>query len=220
MTTNELDFLHYKKTLSLFPPMGTEGPYNIPKVKGIRFKNLQNVDMIGFNYATQKDLDSSYYIHFYLGDYKIEKLWKLPDRYLRLLSRFRGIVMPDFSMYTNMAKALQIYNLYRNSWLAAYAQRNGIRVIPSVTWSDNESLNWCFDGMPKRSCVCVSTVGCIKNPEVRKQFMAGYKAMLERLQPIQIIFYGRVNTEIVKQYDGEYVVIKDDMKKRIELYSG
>lgn len=216
MTTNEPDFLHFKKTLGL--PFEFCGEYDIPCLRGIRIKDLDSIDMIGFNYATQKNIDKSLYIHFFLGDYKIEKFWKLPDRYLSILSKYRGIILPDFSLYTTMPKALQIYNYYRNMWLGAYAQYNGVKVIPSVTWSDESSFDWCFDGMPKRSCICVSTVGCYKNPAVRRKFMTGFENMVSRLEPYQLIVYGKPIPEMLSVYDGPVKVIKSDMKKRIQFW--
>lgn len=216
MTTNEPDFLHYKRTLALDPPMEFTGEYGFPKLRGICIKHLDSIDMIGFNYATQKGVDPNFYIHFYLGDYKIEKLWKLPDRYLKVLSRYRGIILPDFSLYTNMPKALQIYNQYRNLWLGAYAQRKGIKVIPSVTWSTEESFNWCFDGLPKKSCICVSTVGCYRNPDSRKVFLLGFKKMVQRLKPHQLIIYGKEIPGMRDIYAGPIHNVKSDMKKRIE----
>lgn len=220
MTTNEPDFLHYKKTIALYPEMKFRGEYDIPKLKGIHIRDLNSIDMIGFNYATQNNIDKDLYIHFYLGDYKIEKLWKLPDRYLGVISKYRGMILPDFSLYVNMPKALQIYNLYRNMWLGAYAQRLGIKVIPSVTWSDESSFEWCFDGMPKNSCICVSTVGCYKNPDARRGFIKGFEVMVERLYPYQLIVYGKMIPEIKSVYSGPIKTVQSDMKKRITSWIG
>ena len=48
MTTKEPDFLNYLKT----GDMALVGGYDIPKVKGVKLKNLSSADLIGFNYAT------------------------------------------------------------------------------------------------------------------------------------------------------------------------
>lgn len=210
--------MHYKRTLNNFAPEEFAGRYDFPKVKGIRIRDLDSIDMIGFNYATQPNLEKNQYIHFYLGDYKIEKVWKLPDKYLKILSRFRGIVQPDFSVYTNMPRALQIYNYYRNMWVAAYAQKQGIKVIPSTTWGGEDTFDWYFDGMPKRSCICTSNVGCIRNKANRELFVTGLEAMVDILKPVQLIIYGRKMPEIDSIYHGEIKYIKDDMRKRIENY--
>lgn len=214
VTTNEPDTQHYKLTLGL--PMDFAGDYDIPCIDGITFDDLDSIDMIGFNYATNPKADTSKYIHFYLGDYKIERFWRDPDKYINVLKRFKGIVLPDFSMYTNMPRAMQIWNHYRNMWLGAYAQLNGIKVIPSLTWSDEHSFEYCFDGMPKHSCLCVLTVGCVKNPDVRKRFYEGFCEAVGVLEPFQIIVYGRELPGMWGSFKVPYTVIMDDMQKRIK----
>ena len=49
----------------------------------------------------------------------------------------------------NSPFAMQIYNQYRKHWLAAYWQLNGITVYPTISWSDENSYEWCFDGEPR-----------------------------------------------------------------------
>lgn len=214
MTTNERDFLHYKK----FASLPKYGEYDIPMLKRFKLNTKKQVEMIGFNYATNKKTDSKYIVHFYLGDYKIEPLWNRPDLYIEMLKRYRAIVAPDFSQYVGMPRAMQIFQHYRNMSLAAYAQSKGLHVIPSASWSDEESFEYCFDGMPTESCICVSTVGCVKNPEVRKRFMTGYEEMLRQLNPRQIIFYGIATPEMLKLFDGDVIQVESDMKRRIKKF--
>lgn len=69
-------------------------------------------------------------------------------------------------------------------------QENGLTVIPTVTWSDEDSFEYCFDGMPHESLVAVSSVGCEKSVYARENFFNGYQKMMEMLNPAQVIFYG------------------------------
>ena len=89
---------------------------------------------------------------------------------------------------------MNIYH-YRKHFIGLYLQLLGVRVYPTIGWSDERSYDWCFDGEPESSCVCISSVGCLKKPEERKLFLKGYDAMLERLRPTTIIFYGEVPRE-------------------------
>lgn len=98
-------------------------------------------------------------------------------------------------MYTDFPKALQIYNHYRKHWLAAYWQEHGIRVIPTIYWSDKDSFEWCFDGEPTHSVVTISSVETQNSREHRQKFLDGYMEMVDRLQTTQIIFYGSVPEE-------------------------
>ena len=165
------------------------GEYQIPEIEPTQYEGC---DWIGFNYAsTAKDREKEG-VHFFLDDYQFIRLWTDPDRYIGMLQQFSYVMSPDFSMYTDFPKALQIYNHYRKHWLAAYWQEHGIRVIPTICWSDKDSFEWCFDGEPTHSVVAISSVGTQNSRERRQKFLDGYMEMVDRLQPTQIIFYGSV----------------------------
>lgn len=78
----------------------------------------------------------------------------------------------------------------------AYWQKIGLEVIPNVSWSDESSYNWCFDGLPKNSILAVSTNGVLKDKVAKTLFIAGYKEMKRRLQPIKVVIVGSVPKEL------------------------
>jgi len=171
------------------------GEYDIPQIESIQFNNAE---FIGFNYARNAKEPENKAVHFFLDDYQFTRVWTEPDRYIPMLQRFKYVLTPDFSLYTDFPKPLQIYNHYRKHWIGAYWQMYGINVIPTICWSDQKSFEWCFDGEPTQSVVAVSSVGTQNNKEKKRCFLDGYHEMVERLQPTQIIFYGRVPDECKK----------------------
>lgn len=171
------------------------GEYDIPQIESIQFNNAE---FIGFNYARNVKEPENKAVHFFLDDYQFTRVWTEPDRYIPMLQRFKYVLTPDFSLYTDFPKPLQIYNHYRKHWIGAYWQMYGINVIPTICWSDQKSFEWCFDGEPTQSVVAVSSVGTQNNKEKKRCFLDGYHEMVERLQPTQIIFYGRVPDECKK----------------------
>ena len=98
-------------------------------------------------------------------------------------------------MFSDFPIAMQIYNHYRKHWLGAYYQQQGINVIPTISWSNKNSFEWCFDGEPLHSTVSVSSVGTQKDKQSKLMFIAGYEKMLEKLEPEKIIFYGTIPEE-------------------------
>lgn len=171
------------------------GQYSTPVIEPTQF---DNAEFIGFNYARSAKNPEDKAVHFFLDDYQFNRVWTDPDRYIPMLQRFKYVLTPDFSLYTDFPKALQIYNHYRKHWLGAYWQMQGINIIPTICWSDQKSFEWCFDGEPTQSVVAVSSVGTQNNKEKKRCFLDGYHEMVERLQPTQIIFYGRVPDECKK----------------------
>lgn len=60
---------------------------------------------------------------------------------------------------------------------------------------DESTFTWCFDGEPERSTVAVSSIGTQRQQQTKAAFLRGYDAMLERLQPETILFWGNVPAE-------------------------
>ena len=50
-------------------------------------------------------------VHFFLYDYRFERVWKNPDNDIEKLSRHRAVLSPDFSMYLEMASVMQLYSI-------------------------------------------------------------------------------------------------------------
>lgn len=150
---------------------------------------------IGFNYARGCDEPQKHGVHFFLDDYQFQRVWTRPDVYANMLSRFKVVCAPDFSVYLDFPKALQVYNHYRKHWVARYWQEHGVTVIPTINWAYKDSFDWCFDGEPYGGVVAVSSVGEMGSKELRKLFMDGYNEMMDRLHPRQIIFHGEIPDE-------------------------
>ncbi|MBQ3045147.1 MAG: DUF4417 domain-containing protein [Clostridia bacterium] len=168
------------------------GSYSIPKIQ----PETCDIDcFVGVNYAKTEKSPEHKGLHFFVDDYQFERFWTNPDAYIDILKRFDCVLSPDFSTYTDFPKIIQIYNHYRKHWLAAYWQEHGIKVIPSISWSDEDSFKWCFDGEPVGGVVAVSSVSTQKTLETKELFIKGYTEMLKRLTPKKIIFFGSVPEE-------------------------
>ena len=151
------------------------GQYGTPEIEPTQF---DNAEFIGFNYARSAKDPEDKAVHFFLDDYQFNRVWTDPDRYIPMLQRFKYVLTPDFSLYTDFPKALQIYNHYRKHWLGAYWQMHGINVIPTIGWSNRDSFEWCFDGEPTQGVVAVSSVGTQVKKEAREKFIEGYMEMV------------------------------------------
>lgn len=181
------------------PPEYSEGKYQIPKVIGTDFVNF-DVDFIDFNQVkTFKGDKKRTAVHFFIDDYRFVRIWQHPKEWAQKLAEFAFVLSPDFSIYTDMPLAMQIWKHYQKMWYSAYLESFGVQVIPTACWGLKESFEFCFDGMPKNSIVAVSSVGCMKNIEAKKLFLEGYNEMIMRLSPSKILFYGKITNEISQE---------------------
>lgn len=170
------------------------GINDIPLIEGM-YDIDEPEEFIGFNFAMGEKHPENKAVHFFIDDYQFNRLWTNPDRYLDILRRFKYVFSPDFSPYADFPRAVQVFNHFRKHWIGAYLQENGVKVIPTVTWSYESSWDFCFDGEPENSVVAISSVGCLKNERDRCMLIEGYCEMVRRLNPSCIIFYGTVPDE-------------------------
>lgn len=170
------------------------GPYELPEIAPCN--KIPKIDkIISFNYAMSVSNPEDCFVHFYIDDYQFERIWSCPERYINILQRFKGVIAPDFSVYLNMPKAQQIFQVYKARLITAYMQKKGINVIPNIVWSDEQSLEFCLDGLPINSVVALSTNGCL-NKEVKPNFIKMFNIVMSKLQPKQIIVIGSVPAEL------------------------
>ena len=172
-----------------------DGPFQIPIIPKSEFSDeeFQDLRLIGFDRThIEDDKNLDWMVHFFLYDYKFERVWKEPDRDIERLRRYRAVLTPDFSMYLEMNPTIQLYNTFRNRWCGAYFQSKGLRVIPTVNWGDENTFDFCFRGVPKGSIVAVSTYMVSEHGnrcDQKEFFLKGYHEMLRRIEPERIICY-------------------------------
>ena len=171
----------------IFPGVG---PYDIPEIKPEKFVDCKYVRFNEAQKLKESVAHSDYGVHFFVDDYYFDKIWNQFNRYMRMLSKFGAVLTPDWSIYTDWPVAVNIWNHYKKHYVGAYLQSMGVRVYPTIEWSDKASYDWCFDGEPVGGCVAIGSIGTQKDVEARKLFVYGYDAMLERLQPETIMFWG------------------------------
>ena len=169
------------------------GEYGIPVLRPVQLD--AHLTWIRFNHALREPQRERYGVHFFIDDYLFQRAWHDPPRYALFLRSFPAVMTPDFSMFADYPRAVQIYNHWRKHQLGAYWQQTGMTVIPSIGWVGRDSYSWCFDGEPVGGTVAVSSVGTQKSKDARRLFLDGYNEMMARLMPSKIIFFGDVPTE-------------------------
>ena len=170
----------------MFPGVGE---YQTPEIIPTQYKP-QN--FIGFNFAKTCKEPAKSCVHFFIDDYQFQRVWQYPEQYTEFLSKFNAVCSPDFSGYLDFPKSIRIYNHFRNHWLGAYWQAQGLTVIPTIQWCDECDFDWCFDGDPVGSTVAVSSVGTQSTVKGREVFKLGFHEMLRRLEPTTILLYGLI----------------------------
>ena len=165
------------------------GEYRFPEIKPEKYHPCEYIRFIEAEKCKNRD---GIGVHFFMDDYHFDKIWNMLGRYSKMLSQFDAVLTPQWSLYTDWPKAVNIWDHYKSHYVGAFLQEMGVRVYPSIAWADKESYDWCFDGEPEGGIVAVSNVGCMRHKEDRDLFMEGYKEMLIRLQPKEVLVFGHI----------------------------
>jgi hypothetical protein len=175
-----------------------EDKWGIPMIHPVQIES-RVVEMISFADAKLSDKKNCYkYVHCFQDDYKLEQAYSNPNNKVKSLARYKGVLTPDYSLYPQMPRWRQIESIAHSRWCGAHWQAYGLNVIPTISWSDENSFDFCFLGLEKGGALAVSTVGCLCE---KSDFLKGYKLMLDELEPSAIICYG----EIISGMDGNII---------------
>ena len=131
-----------------------------------------------------------YAAHFYLDDYRFERYWNTPEKYIDKLKEFGTVLTPDYSTYIDMPVPMQIWNVYRSRALGNYWQREGIQVIPTLQWAQPGTYEFALDGLPQGGVYSFSTVGVKESKAVIHMFRKGFDYAIEATQPKLLLGYG------------------------------
>ncbi|MCR5835271.1 MAG: DUF4417 domain-containing protein [Lachnospiraceae bacterium] len=172
------------------------GDYEFPRI--IASYDIPN-KLISFSKATALK-DTNQWVHFYEDDYLFERIWKNPEKYLDILKKYNGVILPDFSLYRDMPLCMQIWNIYRSRAIGHWLQTNGIKVIPNIRYGDYRTYYICCDGIEKHCTIAVGTHGNLKLIPDREVFLSGLDAIVETLEPKTIVVYGAAPDKFFEKY--------------------
>ena len=186
------------------------GQYDIPAIPPVDVP-LEGSKFVRFDFAMREQHPEDKIVHFFTDDFVFDRVWNNPERYLPVLERFRAVIVPDFSLYTDHPRICQMFNHFRRHWLGAYWTGMGITAIPSPSWvlGDDSSFAWCLDGEPSGSTICISSHGAIKGDVRKKQFLDGWERIIQELKPKRIYLFG--DTFPGLSFDGELIHVSNEI---------
>lgn len=168
------------------------GKFEIPTI--LRAEFVPN-RLISFDKAiSSRNYDQ--WVHFFIHDYQFFRIWRNPWRYLPILSKYKGVISPDFSVFWDYPLYMQLESICRSREIGSWLQRNGLNVIPCLRWGKEDTFEFAFDGVQPNATVAVGTLGCVRDKEARAVFENGFRKMLEVIEPKTVVVYGSINMPV------------------------
>lgn len=197
------------------------GKYGIPLIKKQEI-DLDKIDLLNYTKTKLHDEDNEHKtIHFFTYDWLFENVYEKPEVVMEKLDQYYALLTPEFSTYKDMPLARQIDSVFKNRWCGAFWQKQGMLVIPTISWGSIPCMDFCFDGVEKGSVVAVSTY---MREDIKDEFMLGYNKMLEVIEPSAIICYGtpfdemRGNIKEIDPYNKEELIKKMGLTEFTKKY--
>lgn len=159
---------------------------------------------------------------FYCWDEYFEKWWDYPDRYVSkmLNSGIKVSLEPDFSQWAEDPKAVSLFAMYKNRWLARYMQEAGVKVVPNLSWRYDEQ-DWqeeiVLGTLPKKTPVVsmqLQTFAKDQTPKQLENLRKMYQNAIDKTNPELLILYvGKQGMKMAERLrtPGERLVIVNRM---------
>lgn len=175
---------------------------NMHLVKGMEFTPLGNpilrpyignTDFISIPYTQRNKYDGEgKALHFFLDDYQFrDKVWTNLEHTTYSIRSYDYIFTPDLSLWKDYPTDFyNKQNIFRTRFVGAYWQLNGYNVIPTASWGDLNSFQYCFDGLPANSIIAISGMGNRKTDNAYNLWCHGLRCLEEAKKPILFLIYG------------------------------
>lgn len=192
-----------------------ENEYGIPAMDKVSTGDID----LSMPFLKYREKNREGICHFFLDDYRFESVWNHPIKALKAVLTYKGALSPNFSVYLDWPIVICIWNTYRSRWCGRLWQEYGQTVIPSVSWGDKDTYDFCFLGIPKGAIVSISFFKTKLNTS-GGYFLKGYEELIKRVDPEKVLVYA---SNFVEELKDDRVIVKEtfwQQKAKLEKSEG
>ena len=141
------------------------------------------------------------WLHFHVNDKRFAAIYRKLEKYLQLLREYGGVFGLDHSVYRDLPLIEQKYSVYLNRATDFWFEKNGISVIPNVSWGDSRTFGFCCAGIPCGISISVSSYGWTRRKIDKAYFLDGFCAVIDTLKPANVFHHGRILPDVQEYAD-------------------
>lgn len=176
---------------------------------------------------------------FYESDLKMDSrngLWnsirygdkKRLNEFKKRFECFDYAILPDYSMCGDGLETANAYNIQRSREVGLWlVEECGVMVIPNITYADEKTFTYLFDGLEDCSVIAYSTKGTMKKPYQVDLLKQAIHLSIEKLSKLKTIIVYSVALDDSKTLNlfeeaidnGIDVVIPDNLLKSRNRYN-
>ncbi len=160
--------------------------------------NPESLDFDLFSYKDRnKHREGKWAVHFFQNDYTFIKA--VTDRLEETTSTLANcdvLFAPDFSLYVNTPVFINMQNVFRSRFAAAYWQSIGFNVIQTASWGNANSFSYCFEGLAEHSVTAVCGIGHDHCTQAKHLWQYAVRRLIKEKSPTKLIVYGGKQDEM------------------------
>ena len=107
------------------------------------------------------------FVHSFKDDYKFDTrngVWYGTDSLIKAAKEKQmGILTPDLSTYSDSHPEICRWNLFRSRLIGYEAEAEGIPVVATIMWWDDESVDFALNGLCQGMVYAVSTIDAARS---------------------------------------------------------
>ena len=177
--------------------------YNMRFTEEHHFPDLSayDPDSLDFELLSFKDRnkhkEGKWAVHFFQHDHTFIKA--ITDRLEATTSTLIDcdvLFAPDCSLYVDAPVFINMQNVYRSRFAAAYWQSLGFNVIQTASWGDANSFKYCFEGLAEHSITAICGIGHDYCLQANHLWHYAVQRLIEEKSPTKLIVYGGKQDEL------------------------
>lgn len=134
------------------------------------------------------------FVHSFKDDYKFDTqngVWYGMEALIETAKRKKmGLLTPDLSTYSDSHPAICSWNLFRSRLIGYAAEAEGLPVIATLMWWDDESVDFALNGLSPGSVYAVSTIDAARCRQEKETFGRRIRRACAALKPPTLLVYG------------------------------
>ena len=96
----------------------------------------------------------------------------------------------DVSYYNEDSRYRHMEAIYTTNWVGRLMQEAGMKIIPRIQWSDIESMNYAFLGIPENAPVLAMQMQTVTEEEAHNAaYQETFRLLFKKFNPKQMIVY-------------------------------
>lgn len=134
------------------------------------------------------------FVHSFKDDYKFDTrngVWYDTERLIELAkAKQMGILTPDLSTYSDSHPEICRWNLFRSRLIGYEEEAQGVPVVATIMWWDDESVDFALQGLHPGMVYAVSTIDVARNREEKEIFGKRIRHVCSVWKPHTLLVYG------------------------------